>query len=162
MSANLAVKANFASAYRRAPSPRPSARHVETPVSRTAGSGDPRRTKSPRPSARHVETPVSRTAGSGDPRRTKPHAPRALQWTGQLLSLLSSSKSPNILKTLNTLFVSGFFFEKNVLSPIAFIRFYGGGCILVSWGYWLYALHANAIARIFVLIGTRIESGNRE
>jgi hypothetical protein len=69
---------------------------------------------------------------------------------------------PNILRTLNTLFTSGFFFEKIVLSPIALIRSYGGGCILENWEYWLYALHANAIARIFVLIGTRIESGNRE
>jgi len=79
-----------------------------------------------------------------------------------VLPLLPSSSSPNILKTLNTLFLSGFFFEKIVLSPIALIRSYDGGCILVSWGYWLYALHANAIARIFVLIGTRIESGNRK
>ena len=91
-----------------------------------------------------------------------PHAPRAPQWTGQLLSLVSSSNSPNILKTLNTLFTSGFFFEKNVLSPTALNRSYDGGWILENWGYWLYALHANAIARIFVLIGTRIESGNRE
>ena len=45
---------------------------------------------------------------------------------------------------------------------MALIRSYRGGCILVKWGYWLYALHANAIARIFVLIGPRIESGNRE
>jgi len=45
---------------------------------------------------------------------------------------------------------------------MALIRSYYGGCILVEWGHRLYALHANAIARIFVLIGTRIESGNRE
>jgi hypothetical protein len=45
---------------------------------------------------------------------------------------------------------------------MALIRSYDGGCILVEWGHRLYALHANTIARIFVLIGTRIESGNRE
>ena len=79
-----------------------------------------------------------------------------------MLSLFLSSSSPTILRTLNTLFTSGFFFKKIVLSPMALIRSYDGGCILVEWGHRLYALHANAIARIFVLIGTRIESGNRE
>jgi|GEM_PF-4831262 len=74
----------------------------------------------------------------------------------------ASSMPPNILRTLNSLFTSCFFLEKIVLSPIALIRSYGGGCILENCGYWLYALDANAIACIFVLIGTRIESGNRE
>jgi hypothetical protein len=84
-------------------------------------------------------------------------------WSNHPLSTPhASSMPPNILKTLNTLFTSGFFFEKIVLSPIALIRSYSGGCILENRGYWLYALHADAIARIFVLIGTRIESGNRE
>ena len=79
-----------------------------------------------------------------------------------MLSLFQSSNSLNLLKTLNILFTSDFFFEKIVLSPMALIRSYYGGCILEEWGHRLYALHANAIARIFVLIGTRIESGNRE
>jgi hypothetical protein len=79
-----------------------------------------------------------------------------------VLSLFPSSSSPTILITLNTLFTSGFFFEKIVLSPLALIRSYHGGCILVEWGHRQYALHANAIARIFVSIGTCVESGNRK
>lgn len=89
--------------------------------------------------------------------RPAPHASRLMPHAPRL-----KHPFPNILRTLNTLFASVFFFEKIVLSPIALIRSYGGGCILVSWGYWLYALHVNAIARVFLSIGTRIESGNRE
>jgi len=79
-------------------------------------------------------------------------------WT---LYLSQSSDCPDLLKTLNILFTSTFFFEKIVLSPRVSIRSSGGGCILVKWGRRLYALHAYAIACIFVLIGSRIESGNR-
>ena len=78
-----------------------------------------------------------------------------------MLSLFQSSNLLNLLKTLNILFASDFFFEKIVLSPMALIRSYYGGCILEEWGHRLYALHANAIARICVLIGTCVESANR-
>ena len=94
-------------------------------------------------------------------RATRPHALRNPIGPPHA-ALESSVHAPNILKTPNTLFTSDFFFEKIVLVPLVLVRFYGGRCILENWGYWLYALKGNAIVRIFVLIGTRIESGNRD